>query len=63
MKKIIFKILVIALLGVFTLIGGSNPALAEDKYGGILKIATDKAGTGYRLRGKHRSGVWSASAL
>lgn len=47
MKKIAFKILVIALLGVFTLIGGSNPALAENKRGGVLKIATDKAGTGF----------------
>ena len=46
MKKITFIILVIALLGALTLIDGSNPALANDKYGGILKIATDKAGTG-----------------
>ena len=42
MKKLFLVILVGAFLGVLYQISGTKPALAEDKYGGILKVATNK---------------------
>jgi hypothetical protein len=39
MKKMVLIVLLMALLGIFVQMIGSNSVFAQDKYGGILKVA------------------------